>query len=92
VVDSLPESHIVRRDVPTPWEVKGSVMRLLLEREATDGIDTTDGLKSFRGEDWALVAPHPQEPVIRVWAEAGSPVEATALADEYAALIEELKA
>jgi len=90
VVGSLPPSHIARHDVPTPWEAKGTVMRRLLER--TEGpTDTTDGVKMYRGRDWALVAPHPEEPVVRVWAEAGSREEASALVEEFAALVEELK-
>jgi mannose-1-phosphate guanylyltransferase / phosphomannomutase len=92
VVDALPPSHIRRRDVLTEWEAKGTVMRRLLEWTDGEHADTTDGLKTFRGEDWILVAPHPQEPVIRVWAEGGSAEEAGALVDEFAALIEDLRA
>ncbi|HEX9375242.1 MAG TPA: sugar phosphate nucleotidyltransferase [Actinomycetota bacterium] len=91
VVDRIPSAHVVRRDVATPWEAKGTVMRQLLERVNGEGADTTDGVKVFRGEDWALVAPHPQEPVVRVWAEAGSSEEAEALAREYSEMVEKLK-
>jgi mannose-1-phosphate guanylyltransferase / phosphomannomutase len=91
VVESLPATHLIRRDVATPWEAKGLVMRRLLETADGQAADTTDGLKSYRGEDWVLVAPHPQEPVIRVWAEAGSDEEATAMVEEYVALIEEYR-
>ena len=91
VVAQLPPAHIVEREIPTPWEAKGTVMRRLLERVDQDQADTTDGVKIHRGDDWALVAPHSQEPVVRVWAEAGSDEEAAALADEYAALVEELR-
>ena len=90
VADQVPPSHVARRDVPTHWEAKGTIMRRLLERFG-DVADTTDGVKVHRGEDWALVAPHPQEPIVRVWAEAGSPEEADALVDEFADLVEDLK-
>lgn len=92
VVDGLPSAFVARRDVPTPWEVKGTVMRRLIERLGADRVVTIDGVKAYRGRDWALVLPHPQEPVVRVWAEAGSAEAAGALADEFAALVEELKA
>jgi mannose-1-phosphate guanylyltransferase/phosphomannomutase len=92
VVDALPEAHVARQDVPTPWEAKGTVMRRLLERMDDERTDTTDGLKAFLGEDWVLVAPHPVDPVIRVWAEAGSSAEADDLAREYAGVVEELRA
>ena len=90
VVDDLPAVHVVRRDVPTPWEAKGSVMRRLLERLG-EGTVTIDGVKTYRGDDWALVVPHPQEPVIRVWAEAATEPEALALAAEFADMVEDLK-
>ncbi len=96
VVDALPPVHVARREVPTPWEAKGTVMRRVLESVDGEGradrVETIDGVKAYRGEDWALVVPHPQDPVVRLWAEAGSEREADALADEFAALVEEAKA
>jgi mannose-1-phosphate guanylyltransferase/phosphomannomutase len=92
VVDGLPPAFVARRDVPTPWEVKGTVMRRIIEELGGDRVVTIDGVKAYRGRDWALVLPHPQEPVVRVWAEAGSPEAADALAAEFASLVEELKA
>jgi mannose-1-phosphate guanylyltransferase / phosphomannomutase len=90
VVDELPRAHIARRDVAIPWEAKGTVMRRLLERSNGEG-ETIDGLKTYRGRDWACIAPHPQEPLVRVWAEAGTDDEAESLAGEFAGLVEELK-
>jgi mannose-1-phosphate guanylyltransferase/phosphomannomutase len=93
VVDALPTSHVAYRTVTIPWEAKGTVMRRLLEHlNGTDLVETIDGVKTFRGEDWALVVPHPQEPLVRVWAEAGSLQRAEALAAEFGALVESLKA
>jgi len=37
------------------------------------------------------VVPHPQEPLVRVWAEAGDRAGAESLAAEFAALVEELR-
>lgn len=91
VVDALPPTHVVRQDVPCPWEAKGTVMRRLVERFGEEDIVTIDGVKRFRGRDWGLVVPHPLEPVVRVWAEAGEEDEARALAAEYASLVEELR-
>jgi phosphomannomutase len=91
VVDELPSINLARVEVPTPWEVKALVMRRLIERTNGERTDTTDGVKTYRGRDWALVVPHPTEPVIRVWAEAGSPEDASALAEEFVRLVEELR-
>jgi mannose-1-phosphate guanylyltransferase/phosphomannomutase len=91
VVDRLPSAHIARQDVATPWEAKGTVMRRIIERLNNGPIITIDGVKTYRGSDWALVVPHPQEPLVRVWAEAGSKESAEALAAEFVSLVEELK-
>jgi mannose-1-phosphate guanylyltransferase/phosphomannomutase len=90
VVDRLPPSHIASQDVAIPWEAKGTVMRRMLEH--LDGrVVTIDGVKTYRGRDWALVVPHPQEPLVRIWAEAGSPEAAEALASEFSGLVEEMR-
>jgi mannose-1-phosphate guanylyltransferase/phosphomannomutase len=91
VVDGLPEAHVVRKDVATPWEAKGAVMRRLVERLDGERMVTIDGVKTFREEAWALVVPHPQEPVVRVWAEADDDVAAQSLVTEFAQLVEELR-
>jgi mannose-1-phosphate guanylyltransferase / phosphomannomutase len=91
VVDELPPVHMARREVPTPWETKGTVMRRMIERLDGTEVLTVDGVKAFRGRDWALVVPHPQEPLVRVWAEASSDADAEALADEFAAMVREMK-
>ena len=91
VVDRLPPTHIARRDVPTPWEAKGTVMRRMLEHMNGSRLLTLDGVKAYQGEDWVLVVPHPQEPVVRLWAEAGSQKDADRLATRYADLLEEMK-
>jgi mannose-1-phosphate guanylyltransferase/phosphomannomutase len=92
VVDALPAAHVARHDVHIPWEAKGTVMRRLIEQLDGSRVVTIDGVKAYRGEDWALVVPHPQEPVVRVWAESDSPQAAGALVAEFAALVEDLKA
>jgi phosphomannomutase len=66
-------------------------MRRLVERLNGERTVTIDGLKTYRGRDWALVVPHPQEPVVRVWAEADDADTATSLAEEFAALVEQLR-
>jgi mannose-1-phosphate guanylyltransferase/phosphomannomutase len=92
VLIGLPPAHIARLDVLTPWEAKGMVMRRLIERIDNGSIVTIDGVKVYRGHEWALVIPHPQEPLVRVWAEGGSAESADALAAEFAGLVEELRA
>ena len=91
VVDGLPETHVVRVEVPTAWEAKGTVMRRMVERQEDGEVVTIDGMKRYRGRDWVLVVPDPVEPVIRIWAEADDEDGAEGLASEFAGLVEEMR-
>ncbi len=87
-VAALPSALVVRRRIPTPWELKGAVMRQVLEATKGRPTDHTDGIKVLHDDgDWALVIPDTVEPVTHLWAESGWPDRATALADEYEARI-----
>ncbi len=69
VVDGLPESHIVHRAVPTPWERKGTVMRTLVEEEQGSDLVLVDGVKVSHGESWTLVIPDQEAALTHIWAE-----------------------
>jgi mannose-1-phosphate guanylyltransferase/phosphomannomutase len=87
VVDELPDVHMARRDVATPWAQKGTVMRHL-SSSAEGRVKLLDGVKVFEDDErWALVIPLPDEPLCRVWAEAPTDEEAAALASKYVELV-----
>src|ERR1700690_3213845 len=41
----IPQAHLMRRSVPTPWAAKGSVMRTVIEAAGSRPVDTTDGVR-----------------------------------------------
>jgi mannose-1-phosphate guanylyltransferase/phosphomannomutase len=94
----LPAAHVARAHVRCPWEIKGRVMRVLT-READqiagsndgDHIELIDGIKFFRGANWALVLPDASEPYFHVYAEADSEEEANNLVCQYVDKIETLR-
>ncbi len=90
VVASLPAVHIAHETVPTPWERKGAVMREMVERAKARDVVLVDGVKILHPDGWALVLPDPEEPIVHVWAEAGSDHEASQLAAEYARRIAQI--
>ncbi len=64
----LPSGTHLEDEVFCPWEVKGEVMRLLVEAHRGQTVDLTDGLKVGFDGGWALVLPDPDAPRYRVLA------------------------
>jgi mannose-1-phosphate guanylyltransferase/phosphomannomutase len=90
LVSALPRVHIAHETVVTPWEEKGAVMRLVVERTKDRETVLVDGVKVLHDDGWALVLPDPDEPVTHVWAEGSSDADARGLAQEYARRIRQL--
>ncbi len=68
-VSSLESPHLVRKEVPTPFEQKGLVMRLLLDRAREAEVQLLDGVKLTDDTGWTLVVPDPEAPTTIVKAE-----------------------
>ncbi len=90
IVDAIPTVHMVSREVVTPWERKGSVMRVLVEQSKDRRLDLVDGVRIHYDDGWVLVLPDPEDPSTRVVAEADNDERARHLADEYVRRIEQL--
>src|SRR4029077_14134829 len=86
----IPQAHLMRRSVPTPWAAKGAVMRTVMEEAGTRPVDTTDGVRVVDAErGWVLVLPDPADAVTHLWAEGGDADSAQFLLDEWAAIVEQ---
>jgi mannose-1-phosphate guanylyltransferase/phosphomannomutase len=90
VVDGLPEVHMAHETVVTPWDLKGQVMRSLMEHSAHHDVELVDGIKVRHDDGWALALPDTDEPLTHVWAEASSLDAAQRLADEYVRRISQM--
>ena len=90
LVDALPQSHVTRREVRTPWSLKGAVMRRVASSGVPGRLLLLDGVKVIQDDRWVLVIPHPDQPLSLIWAEAPTSEESDALADRFAALVEEV--
>jgi len=91
VVSSLPPQHMAVRNVPCPWESKGTVMRLLHERYKDGKQEQVDGVKIRLANEWVLVLPDADRPLFRIYAESDSIAAANDLADKYAHIVESLQ-
>jgi mannose-1-phosphate guanylyltransferase/phosphomannomutase len=92
VIASLPPFQVAHKQVPCPWETKGSVMRRLNEYGQRNQVQTTDGVKIWLNDaEWVLVLPDPDYPLFQVYAESDSQMQATAIAQKYADLVKKLQ-
>ncbi len=89
VIDQLPEVHLLHETVITPWELKGMVMRTLMEISA-GGVELVDGVKISHDDGWVLAVPDPDDPITHLWAEADTNSGARQLVQEYSRLIRQL--
>jgi mannose-1-phosphate guanylyltransferase/phosphomannomutase len=70
-----------------PWDIKGRVMRTMMERHLKDRVDLTDGVKVFVDGGWVLVVPDADRPEYHIIASTLDPVRSQQLVDEYSALV-----
>lgn len=85
----IPQAHVVRRAVPTPWAVKGAVMRTVLAEAGPRVLDLTDGVRVVEADRrWGLVLPDPTEAVTHVWAEGHDAAEAAAVMTAWSEVVE----
>jgi mannose-1-phosphate guanylyltransferase / phosphomannomutase len=90
LVADLPASTVVHRQLPCPWGLKGTVMRVLTERLRGRTLDLTDGVKVIDEQGWAQLLPDPDEPLLHIYAEGASEAESAALEADLRAVIEEI--
>lgn len=88
IAEGLPPFHKVEVTTFCPSQKKGIVMRAVTEASAGLEVDLTEGLRVLYDDGWALVLPDGSDPVVTVWAEAGSTEEAVARAEAWRATVE----
>lgn len=92
VESEMPDFYHRHDEVPCPWEHKGTVMRVLVEQGRDKQMELLDGVKLHTGHGWVLVLPDPVEPIIHLYADARSAIEAERLIEEYATVIRSMAA
>jgi mannose-1-phosphate guanylyltransferase / phosphomannomutase len=80
---AVPESHVVRVEVPCPDERKGAVMRRLIESTKNEEVELVEGVRVRRGEEWVAAIPDADRACFHVVAEASERGRARVLADEF---------
>ena len=75
-------------DVPCPWRVKGTVMRLLIEQVKDLETSSLDGLRIEHPEGWVQVLPDADLPIVHLLAEGADREASEALLDRYREQVE----
>ncbi|HBQ65051.1 MAG TPA: hypothetical protein DD727_09090, partial [Clostridiales bacterium] len=68
----LPAACRTFSEYPCPWEMKGSVMRRLMEENREEVVEAREGVKLKKGAGWALILPDAEKPVFRILTEAAT--------------------
>jgi mannose-1-phosphate guanylyltransferase/phosphomannomutase len=85
---AVPESHVVRIEVPCPDERKGAVMRRLIEATKREDVELIEGVRIRRDEAWVAAIPDPDRGCFHVVAESADRGRARLLVDELRDRIE----
>lgn len=83
----LPESHLVRGEVPCPNERKGTVMRRLLEATKGQAVELVEGVRVRFGDAWVAAIPDPDRSCFQVVGESADREQARGLVESMKAQI-----
>ena len=87
-IDTLPQPHIVLREVECDFNKKGLVIRKIAEEE--ENPELKEGVKIESDDGWVLVIPHAEKAVCRIFSEGASEEYAAELCDFYSKKVKEI--
>lgn len=79
----VPPSFMVKEKAPCSWEMKGKIMRHMMEDSRDKTSELVDGIKVFIGKGWVITYPSQDQAYFHVVAEATTMDKAVDLAAEY---------
>lgn len=90
LLSEIPEFFIRKKGIPCPWELKGTVMRTIINEQKEKKIELLDGIKIHSNQGWALIVPDADKPIFNIISESNSSIESEALCDKYCILVERI--
>jgi mannose-1-phosphate guanylyltransferase/phosphomannomutase len=68
---AVPLVHVLHEAVSCPWQVKGAVMRFMVEELKSEDVSLVDGIKvAIAGDEWVQFLPDADDPLFHIYAEA----------------------
>ncbi len=90
LVAEQPSVHMLQASLACPTALKGTLMRLMLERYADLDISTLDGVKIHSAEGWVLIMPDPSQAKVHIYVNGKSPAWSQDRLAHYRADVEEM--
>ncbi len=91
-VHDLPPLVYQTASIHCPWEKKGRLMRLLVEKHHDRPMELLDGVKiQTRPEHWVLVLPDAVEPFVHIYVDGLDPEHTSSDLKEYTQLVRHLQ-
>ena len=79
----IPKRVTTHEQVPCPWEMKGTLMRTLIEATKDEQVELVDGVKIHLGSDWAAIYPDQDKPYFHILVEADGRARAEQIVAMY---------
>jgi mannose-1-phosphate guanylyltransferase / phosphomannomutase len=79
----IPKYFNRKQDISCPWNMKGKVMRRIIEENGCKSVDLIEGVKLNYGNAWVLILPDAEEPLCRIYVEAKDIEQAESLSEEF---------
>ncbi len=90
ILDEIPKTFMAKVEVRCPPNLKGKIMRSVVEETGDSPVELIDGVKIYYKNDWVLVLPHMDAPSIILESEASDEGTAKRLLEGYVAKIREM--
>lgn len=90
IISEIPDFFIVRKNIHCPWELKGSVMRTIINEQKGKRIELLDGIKLYTNQGWVLILPDADKPIFKIITESDSQIESESLCEKYYNLLERI--
>lgn len=83
LVREIPQSFKIEKTVPCPWELKGKIMRGLIEDAQDEDVQLLDGIKIFKKDEWVIAYPSQDNAYFHVIGESPTRDKALILVNKY---------
>ena len=90
ILNDIPKAYLTKLEIRCPANLKGRIMRSVIEDTGDNPVELIDGVKIYYKKDWVLVLPHADSPSIIVEAEASDENAAKKLLDMYVTKIRDV--